>query len=149
LSMQKPITRLYKAAIQIAFDIALLVLVVGLFAGVGRVLLSVIKTFGPGTTPQAFQSLVTDALTLLVVIELMRTFVEYFEWERVRIFVLLDAGAIFLLRELIIKLYTHDYQTLEIVWWTLGILLLMVARTLTVQWQPASRLPRSEETDDN
>jgi len=62
--------------------------------------------------------------------------VDYFEWERVRIHVLLDAGAIFVLRELIIKLYTHEYAGLEVVWWSLAILTLMAARTLAVRWPP-------------
>jgi uncharacterized membrane protein (DUF373 family) len=142
--MQGPVTRLYKLSIQVAFNLAIVVLVLGMFVGVWRVLVNLGHTLGPGTTPEAFQTLITDALTLLVVIELVRTFVDYFEWERVRIHVLLDAGAIFLLRELIIKLYAHDYQGLEVVWWTLGILVLMLARTLAVRWSPP-RHPAEEE----
>lgn len=142
--MQGPVTRLYKLSIQVAFNLAIVVLVLGMFVGVWRVLANLGHTLGPGTTPEAFQTLITDALTLLVVIELVRTFVDYFEWERVRIHVLLDAGAIFLLRELIIKLYAHDYKGLEVVWWTVGILVLMLARTLAVRWQPPAH-PEGEE----
>jgi len=142
--MQGPVTRLYKLSIQVAFNLAIVVLVLGMFVGVGRVLANLSRTLGPGTTPEAFQTLITDALTLLVVIELVRTFVDYFEWERVRIHVLLEAGAIFLLRELIIKLYAHDYQGLEVVWWTVGILVLMVSRTLAVRWQPPSHCGEEE-----
>ena len=136
--MQGPVTRLYKLSLQVAFNLAIVVLVLGMFAGVWRVLVNLGRTLGPGTTPEAFQTLITDALTLLVVIELVRTFVDYFEWERVRIHVLLDAGAIFLLRELIIKLYAHGSQGFEVVGWTVAILLLVVARTLAVRWQPPS-----------
>jgi len=142
--MQGPATRLFKLSIQVAFNLAIVVLVLGMFVGVWRVLANLGHTLGPGSTPEAFQTLITDALTLLVVIELVRTFVDYFEWERVRIHVLLDAGAIFLLRELIIKLYAHDYQGLEVVWWTMGILTLMLARTLAVRWQPPNH-PEGEE----
>ena len=142
--MQGPVTRLYKLSIQVAFNLAIVVLVLGMFVGVGRVLANLSRTLGPGTTPEAFQTLITDALTLLVVIELVRTFVDYFVWERVRIHVLLEAGAIFLLRELIIKLYAHDYQGLEVVWWTVGILVLMVSRTLAVRWQPPSHCGEEE-----
>ncbi|WP_293172329.1 phosphate-starvation-inducible PsiE family protein [Oceanithermus sp.] len=134
--MQGPITRLYKLSIQIAFNLAIVVLVLGMFVGVWRVLANLGRTLGPGTTPEAFQTLIIDALTLLVVIELVRTFVDYFEWERVRIHVLLDAGAIFLLRELIIQLYAHKFGAVDVVGWTAGILLLLVARTLAVRWQP-------------
>ncbi len=142
--MQGPVTRLYKVSLQVAFNLAIVVLVLGMFVGVWRVLANLGHTLGPGSTPEAFQTLITDALTLLVVIELVRTFVDYFEWERVRIHVLLDAGAIFLLRELIIKLYTHEYSGLDVVWWTGGILILMLARTLAVRWQPRQH-PDAEE----
>ncbi|WP_293174871.1 phosphate-starvation-inducible PsiE family protein, partial [Oceanithermus sp.] len=77
-------TRVYKLSLQVAFNLAVVVLVLGMFVGVGRVLANLSRTLGPGTTPEAFQTLITDALTLLVVIELVRTFVDYFEWERVR-----------------------------------------------------------------
>ena len=144
--MQGPATRLYKMSIQVAFNLAIVMLVLGMFVGVWRVLTNLGHTLGPGTTPEAFQTLITDALTLLVVIELVRTFVDYFEWQRVRIHVLLDAGAIFLLRELIIKLYAYDYQGLEVVWWTAGILLLMLARTLALRWPPPRHPGGEEET---
>ncbi|WP_457637749.1 phosphate-starvation-inducible PsiE family protein [Oceanithermus sp.] len=134
--MQEPVTRLYKLGVQIAFNLAIIVLVLGMFVGVWRVLANLGHTLTAVDTAEAFQTLITDALTLLVVIELVRTFVDYFEWERVRIHVLLDAGAIFLLRELIIKLYTSGYAGQEVVWWSAGILLLMLARTLAVRWSP-------------
>jgi len=134
--MQEPITRLYKLGMQVAFNLAIVVLVLGMFVGVWRVLANLGHTLSGPTTPVAFQTLITDALTLLVVIELVRTFVDYFEWERVRIHVLLDAGAIFVLRELIIKLYTHEYAGPDVVWWSLAILTLLAARTLAVRWPP-------------
>ena len=143
--MQEPVTRLYKLGVQIAFNLAIVVLVLGMFVGVWRVLANLGHILGSASTPEAFQTLITDALTLLVVIELVRTFVDYFEWERVRIHVLLDAGAIFLLRELIIKLYTHDYAGLEVVWWATGILILMLARTLAVRWPPPAHCEAGEE----
>lgn len=134
--MQGPVTRLYKLGIQLVFNLAIVVLVLGMFVGVWRVLANLGRTLGPGTTPEAFQTLLTDALTLLVVIELVRTFVDYFEWERVRVHVLLDAGAIFLLRELIIKLYAHDMEGFAVVLWALAIFILVAARTLAVLWPP-------------
>ncbi|WP_293178432.1 phosphate-starvation-inducible PsiE family protein [Oceanithermus sp.] len=145
--MQGPITRLYKLSIQIAFNLAIVVLVLGMFVGVWRVLANLGRTLGPGTTPEAFQTLIIDALTLLVVIELVRTFVDYFEWERVRIHVLLDAGAIFLLRELIIQLYAHKFGAVDVVGWTAGILLLLVARTLAVRWQPPAHRDAAEPVE--
>ena len=145
--MQAPVTRLYKLGVQIAFNLAIIVLVVGMFIGVWRVLANLGHALGATSAPEVFHTLITDALTLLVVIELVRTFVDYFEWERVRIHVLLDAGAIFLLRELIIKLYTHEYAGLEVVWWTLGILILMMARTLAVRWSPPAHCEPDEAGD--
>jgi len=71
-----------------------------------------------------------------VVIELVRTFVDYFEWQRVRIHVLLDAGAVFVLRELFIGLHNQKIDSLGVLLWAAGVLVLVAARTLALKVQP-------------
>jgi len=145
--VQEAVTRFYRLSIQLAFNIVVVVLVLGLFVGVARILLGLGQTLSGHNLAEAFHVLISDALTLVVVIELVRTFVDYFEWERVRIHVLLDAGAIFLLRELIIQLYAHKFGAVDVVGWTAGILLLLVARTLAVRWQPPAHRDAAEPVE--
>jgi uncharacterized membrane protein (DUF373 family) len=51
---------------------------------------------------------VTDILSFLVMIELFRSFVDYFTSKRIRLHTMIDPAIIFIVRELILKLYTHD-----------------------------------------
>ncbi len=134
--MQEAVTRLYRLSIQLAFNIVVVVLVLGLFVGVARILLGLGQTLGGHNLAEAFQLLISDALTLVVVIELVRTFVDYFEWQRVRIHVLLDAGAVFVLRELFIGLHNQKIDALGVLLWAGGVLVLVAARTLALKVQP-------------
>ncbi len=134
--MQATVTRFYRLSIQLAFNIVVVVLVLGLFVGVARILLGLGQTLGGHNLAEAFQLLISDALTLVVVIELVRTFVDYFEWQRVRIHVLLDAGAVFVLRELFIGLHNQKIDSLGVLLWAGGVLVLVAARTLALKFQP-------------
>ncbi len=134
--MQEAVTRFYRLSIQLAFNIVVVVLVLGLFVGVARILLGLGQTLSGHNLAEAFHMLISDALTLVVVIELVRTFVDYFEWQRVRIHVLLDAGAVFVLRELFIGLHNQKIDSLGVLLWAAGVLVLVAARTLALKVQP-------------
>jgi len=134
--MQAAVTRFYRLSIQLAFNIVVIVLVLGLFVGVARILLGLGQTLEGHNLAEAFHLLISDALTLVVVIELVRTFVDYFEWERVRIHVLLDAGAVFVLRELFIGLHGQHLDALGVLLWAGAVLLLVAARTLAIKIHP-------------
>ncbi len=134
--MQEAVTRFYRLSIQLAFNIVVVVLVLGLFVGVARILLGLGQTLGGHNLAEAFHLLISDALTLVVVIELVRTFVDYFEWQRVRIHVLLDAGAVFVLRELFIGLHNQKIDAVGVLLWAGGVLFLVAARTLALRFQP-------------
>ncbi len=134
--MQEAVTRFYRLSIQLAFNVVVVVLVLGLFVGVARILLGLGQTLGGHNLAEAFHLLISDALTLVVVIELVRTFVDYFEWQRVRIHVLLDAGAVFVLRELFIGLHNQKVDALGVLLWAGGVLVLVAARTLALKVQP-------------
>ncbi len=134
--MQEAVTRFYRLSIQLAFNIVVVVLVLGLFVGVARILLGLGQTLSGHNLAEAFHLLISDALTLVVVIELVRTFVDYFEWQRVRIHVLLDAGAVFVLRELFIGLHNQKIDSLGVLLWAAGVLVLVAARTLALKVQP-------------
>ena len=134
--MQEAVTRFYRLSIQLAFNVVVVVLVLGLFVGVARILLGLGRTLSGHDLAEAFHTLISDALTLVVVIELVRTFVDYFEWQRVRIHVLLDAGAVFVLRELFIGLHNQVLDAAGVLLWAGGVLLLVAARTLALKVQP-------------
>jgi uncharacterized membrane protein (DUF373 family) len=51
--------------------------------------------------------LVFDLLTFLVMIELFRSFIEYLKVKRIRLHSMIDPAIIFIIRELIVMLYSH------------------------------------------
>jgi|WetSurMetagenome_2_1015567.scaffolds.fasta_scaffold896096_1 uncharacterized membrane protein (DUF373 family) len=87
---------------------------------------------------------VTDILTFLVMIELFRSFIEYLKVKRIRLHSMIDPAIIFIIRELIVMLYSH---TPLIGSTLLGFAVLLLAlgtvRTLAVVFSPKEDLPRA------
>ena len=86
-----------------------------------------------------FARVVTDLLSYLVIIELFRTFIEYFKANRIRLHSMMDPFIVFIVRELMVKLYTHNQKGVG--WQTLvgfGVLILFmgIVRTLAVLFSP-------------
>ncbi|MDD5168940.1 MAG: phosphate-starvation-inducible PsiE family protein, partial [Syntrophales bacterium] len=77
------------------------VLVLGLFQTIYEIKeLVFMKPVG-----QSFNVIVIEILTFLVIIELFRSFVTYFETHRFRLSAMIDPAIVFVIRELIVKLY--------------------------------------------
>ena len=87
---------------------------------------------------------VTDILTFLVMIELFRSFIEYLKVRRIRLHSMIDPAIIFIIRELIVMLYSHTSLTGSTL---LGFAALLFSlggiRTLAVLFSPEEdRSPR-------
>ena len=85
---------------------------------------------------------VTDILTFLVMIELFRSFIEYLKVKRIRLHSMIDPAIIFIIRELIVMLYSHT----PVVGGTLiGFAVLLLAlgtvRTMAVIFSPKEDFP--------
>jgi uncharacterized membrane protein (DUF373 family) len=130
---------LYRRAIRLVFNLVLVALLIGLFVGVGRTFLELGLTLSEPTVRLGLKELITNVLSLVVVLELARVFVEYFEFERVRLEVLLEIGVALALRELLLLLFAEKLSGLDLFFWTLGILALVAGRTLAVQFSPRRR----------
>ena len=110
------------------------VLVVGLFHtiwGIKEFLFT--KSVG-----QSFNVIVVNILTFLVIIELFRSFVVYFETHRFRLSTMIDPAIIFVIRELIVKLYGEQNMSWETIA-AFGFLLLClgIIRSLAVKYSPS------------
>ena len=131
--------QIYKKATQLVFNLVLVALLVGLFVGVGRTFLELGLTLTEPTVRLGLKELVTNVLSLVIVLELVRVFVEYFEFERVRLEVLLEIGVALALRELLLLLFAEKLSGLDLFLWSLGILAMVAGRTLTVRFPPERR----------
>lgn len=86
---------------------------------------------------QSFNIIVINILTFLVIIELFRSFVVYFETHRFRLSTMIDPAIIFVIREMIVKLYGERNISYEVIV-AFGFLLLClgIIRSLAVKYSP-------------
>jgi len=127
---------LYRRATQLVFNLVVVALLIGLFVGVVRTFSELGLTVTEPTVRLGLKDLVTNVLSLVIVLELIRVFVEYFEFERVRLEVLLEIAVALTLRELLLNLFAEKLSGLDLFLWTLGILALVAGRTLAVRFSP-------------
>ncbi len=81
--------------------------IIALMMGVAHVFLDLWAVFKSPDLGAGFDTVVTDILSMFVVIELLKSLVEYFEVHRLKLTFILDAAVVFLLREVMIGLYKH------------------------------------------
>lgn len=143
--MREWIERIYESAVDVIVNGLILTMLVTLGFAFFDVLMSLIDLVP--ILPQAkledaeFRSLVTSVLDIFVIIELFSTFIGYVRARRVRLSMLIDVTAVFILRDLIIKLYAHKSTAQDLL--VLGALLVIVviARTMTTVFTTRMKSP--------
>jgi len=84
---------------------------------------------------------VTDILTFLVMIELFRSFIEYLKVKRIRLHSMIDPAIIFIIRELIVMLYSHTPLIgSTLIGFAVLLLALGTVRTMAVVFSPKEDL---------
>ncbi len=136
MRVKSPWRRLYELVIQGAFVLVILVLMAALAIGIVRTIMEIGLTLKEPSVRLGFKDLVTNVLSLIVVLELVRAFVDYFEHERVRLEILVEVVIAFTLREMLLHIFEGKIQGAEILFWAGAILLLIVGRTLAVIYSP-------------
>jgi len=100
--------------ISIVFAIMLLFLAIGILIGTAKLFLSLGALFSSGKITGSYHQIISDVLSLFIVIELSRSLVDYFEVHRLRMTFIIDAGIVFVLREILIKLFEHKIMPEDI-----------------------------------
>jgi len=108
---------------------------------VARVLLDLRVVFASPTVAVGFDLLITNILSLFVVIELLKSVLEYFENHRIKLTFITDAALVFVLREIMIGLFQHAMEAREVL--ALAVLILVIGgvRTLAVLFSPDRQEP--------
>jgi uncharacterized membrane protein (DUF373 family) len=112
------------------------IVIIALLMGLARVILDLRAVFGSQTIAAAFDLMVTNILSLFIVIELLRSIIEYFTVHRLKITFITDAALVFVLREIMIGLYQRTLETGMIVALAGLILVIGILRTLAVVFSP-------------
>jgi uncharacterized membrane protein (DUF373 family) len=114
--------------------------ILALMMGIARLILDLRAVFGSQSIATAFDMMVTNILSMFIVIELLRSIIEYFTVHRLKITFITDAALVFVLREVMIGLYEHTLQTGMIIALSVLILVIGALRTLAVVFSPEKYL---------
>ncbi len=128
---QDVVSKLYKQFIRLAFNITIITLIIGLFVGIFRTISELGLTITEATVRLGFKELVINVLSLIVVLELIRAFIEFFEHERVRVAILLEVLIAFVIREFMLNLFEGKLSGLDVFFWPFGIVSLIGARAVS------------------
>jgi uncharacterized membrane protein (DUF373 family) len=118
--------------------------IIALLMGIARVILDLRAVFGSRTIAAAFDMMVTNILSLFIVIELLRSIIEYFTVHRLKITFITDAALVFVLREIMIGLYEHTLEKGMILALASLILVIGCIRTLAVVFSPEKSFEAEE-----
>jgi uncharacterized membrane protein (DUF373 family) len=128
---------IFRKSMQYIVKVLIVFIILVLAIGLARTLYGMKTILVDKPLGQAFDSVVIDILTFLVIIELFRSFIEYFEVHRFRLNTMIDPAIVFVIRELIVK----TYDTGHLQWQTLMalgfvVICLGLVRTLAVKFSP-------------
>ena len=109
---------------RLVFGVMLLFIMLGVVVGVARLFLNLHDLLLNEDISRHYVRIISEVLTLFILIELSRSLAEYFSEHRLRMTFIVDAGIVFVLREIMIKLFEHQISTEEI--YALSVLLFVL-----------------------
>ena len=116
--------KLFNKVVGIVFGFMLLFITLGIIIGVIRLFMYTGDLIMEKELTMQYSKIISDVLTLFILIELSRSLVEYFNTKRLRMTFIVDAAIVFVLREVMIKLFEHKVTPDEI--YALSALLLVL-----------------------
>lgn len=111
-------------------------LIVGLILAVIGVLMYMPHLLEFRLLEQTLQQFIADVLNLIIILELMALVTMYYSKERVKLEYALDAAIIFLVREIIINIYSGPFSWETLAGYIVLILTLFLVRTLAIKYSP-------------
>ncbi|WP_235282858.1 MULTISPECIES: phosphate-starvation-inducible PsiE family protein [unclassified Methanosarcina] len=127
--------KIFKKIIDLITIIILYILLLALLAGVINILLD-IKSILFGTLGGGFGQIVSSVLTIFVLIDLFKTFVDFREHEEIRITYVTDATILIVMREIAAGVYAQRFDYQFILGLSILLLTLGIIRALAVKYPP-------------
>jgi len=107
-------TKTFDRAVSLIFGVLLLFITFGLIVGVVHLFLQLGDLVMNTDITRHYARIISDILTLFVLIELSRSLVSHFDEHRLRLTFIADAGIVFVLREIMLKLFEQKISPDEI-----------------------------------
>ena len=140
LSKKLNIEDLFKRSLKIIINTLIIYIIIVLVLGLAKTVYAIKGLIPLEHFTDGFNHIITDILSFLVILELFRSFIEYFKSKRFRLHSMMDPFIIFVVRELLVILYTHeDVAWQNIIGFAVLVLSLGVVRTLAVVYTPESQ----------
>jgi uncharacterized membrane protein (DUF373 family) len=132
---------LFHIMIGYIINVLIVYIIFVLMAGLLKVLYPLNVLFDQHLFKLDLSHTVTDILTFLVMIELFRSFIEYLKVKRIRLHSMIDPAIIFIIRELIVMLYSHTPLVGNtLIGFAVLLLALGTVRTMAVVFSPKEDL---------
>ena len=127
----------HEQAVRLMVGLVMLIIYLWIAAGVVHLGLTLYATIDTSWTKPA-KLMITDVVTLLAALELVRTLESYLQIGRVRVTFILDAALVVLIGELI-GLWYRSYSATEAILSLTAIVTLVALRILTYRFSPDAR----------
>jgi uncharacterized membrane protein (DUF373 family) len=101
------IKKAFHRTIDIVFGVILAFIIVGIAIGAGQLVFSVWDLLKLDGITGQYINIITDVLTLYVLIELSRSITDYFVSHKLKLSLIIDAAIVFIIREILIALFKH------------------------------------------
>ncbi|MGD8913846.1 MAG: phosphate-starvation-inducible PsiE family protein [Candidatus Thiodiazotropha sp.] len=132
---------------RLVFTVILLFLALGLLIGAGKLFLSLTDLLSTTKVTGSYLKVISDVLSLFILIELSRSLVDYFDTHRVRMSYIVDAGLVFILRELMIGIFEQKLSHEMIYALSLLLLVLGALRVASVLLYQREHAMNDNESD--
>ena len=138
--------KLFKKVTDSISKIFLYILLLPLIMGMEKTLLD-IRLIIFESLESGFSHMVTSVLTVFIVIDLFKAFVDYQENDRIRLTDITDATIFIVLREIAVGLYSQEFGYEFILSLAALLFVLSIMRVLAIKYSPAkSRAPGADTT---
>lgn len=107
-----------------------------LILGMARIILDIPVIFRNPRIDYGFNLLLTNILSMFVVMELLKSLIEYFEIHRLKITFIIDGTTVFILREIMIGSFQHKMLSSEIYSFSILLFVLGIIRTMAIMLSP-------------
>jgi uncharacterized membrane protein (DUF373 family) len=126
----------FNKIVDILIKMMIPLVIIALMLGIARIVLDLRVVFTSLTISAGFDLMITNILSMFVIIELLKSILEYFELHRLRITLITDAAIVFVLREIMIGLYQRSLASQDII--AMAVLMLIIGglRTLAIVFSP-------------
>lgn len=127
--------KLFKKATDIISTIFLYILLLALIVGMAKTLLD-IRFIIFESLESGFNHMVTSVLTVFIVIDLFKAFVDYHEHDRIKLTDITDATILIVLREIAVGLYSQEFEYKFVLSLATLLLVLGIMRVFAVKYSP-------------